>query len=132
MVNRVDRFPVGSGGASQRVDAKLEARALNRIHVHNVSQVTDVREDEVFLMGSPSLSGCGEGYSFHACIVSPQQLVGSVLHPARYVRVGGTAVCGVVLEATILGWVMRRRDHNAVREVLLAAAVVDENGPRDN
>src|ERR1700675_148031 len=107
MVNRVDRFPVGSGGASQRIHAKPEARAPNSIHVYNVSQVTDVREDEVFLMGAPSLDGCGEGHSFHACVVSPQELVRSVLYPAGYVCVGGTAVCRVVLEAAILGWVMR-------------------------
>src|SRR5882762_11362404 len=110
MVNRVDRFPVGSCGASKRVDPKPEARALNSIHIHNVSQVTDVRDDEVFLMGAASLDGCGEGHSFHDCVVSPQELVGSVLYPARYVCIGGTAVCGVVLEAAILGWVMRRRD----------------------
>src|SRR5882757_3522438 len=83
-------------------------------------------------MGGPGPDGHIERYPLHTYIVSSQEVVGSVLHPARYVRVGGTAVRRVVLEAAILGWVMRGRDHDAVREVPLAALVIYENGPRDN
>src|ERR1700676_4836192 len=99
MLYRVDRFPVGSGSASERVDPKLEPGVTNRVHVHDISQVLNVWDDEVFLMGAPSLDGCGEGHPLHACIVSSQEFVGSVLHPTRYVGVRRTAVRRIVLEA---------------------------------
>ena len=66
-------------------------------------------------------------------VVSPaQQFVGPVLDPVRHVGVGGAAVGRVVLEAAVLGRIVRRRDDDAVREVLLATAVVDEDGPGDD
>ena len=48
----------------------------------------------------------------------------SILDPARDARVGGAAVRRVVLEAAVLGRIVRRRDHDAVGETALAAAVV--------
>src|SRR5262249_12672014 len=42
------------------------------------------------------------------------------------------AVRRVVFETTIFRWIVRRRNHNAVRKVLLAAAIVDKDGMRDD
>ena len=61
-----------------------------------------------------------------------QQLVGALLHPPGHVGVGGPAVGRVVLEAAVLGRVVRGRDHDAVREMRGAAAVVHENRVRDH
>src|SRR5258707_15083004 len=83
-------------------------------------------------MSARRVDGRHEGDALHACVVSSQELVGSVLHPTRYICVGGAAIRRVVLKAAILGWIVRRRDHDAVREMLLKAAVIDENGSRDN
>ena len=48
-----------------------------------------------------------------------QQLVGPVLDPLRDVGVGRAAVGRVVLEAAVLGRIVRRRDDDAVGEVSL-------------
>src|SRR6266481_5959324 len=132
IVDSVDRFPIGSRCASKRIDAKPEAGALNRIHVNDISQVADVWHDKVFLMGAPSLDGCRVWRPLYASVVSSQEFVGPVLNPARYVGVGGTAITRIVFKAAILWRVVRRRDHDAVREVLLAAAVINQDGARDN
>src|SRR5580692_6433216 len=83
-------------------------------------------------MRARSLKGGCEWQAFHAFVVSSKKLIGPVLYPARYVSVRGTAVRRVVLEAPILGRVVRWRDHDAVRQVLLAGAVIDEDRARNN
>ena len=60
----------------------------------------------------------------HPRVACAQQLVRAILDPARHVGIGGAAVGRIVLEASILRRVVRRRDDDAVRQVFLAAAVV--------
>src|SRR5260370_1411859 len=78
------------------------------------------------------VDGRGEGHAIHAGIADPKQLVGPVLDPLRHVGISWAAVGWVVLESAILGGIVRWGDHDAVREVLLAAAVVDEDGARND
>src|SRR3984957_1341999 len=54
------------------------------------------------------------------------------LYPPVHPRVGGPAVRRVVLEAAVFRRVVGGRDHYAIGEVILAAAVVNQNRPRDN
>ena len=71
----------------------------------------------------------------HACTSATparEQRVGAVLNPLGHVGVRRSAVRRVVLEAAVLGRIVRGRDHDAVGEVGRAAAVVGENGPRDD
>src|SRR5262249_41597254 len=68
----------------------------------------------------------------YAAVFPPQKLVGTVLDPLGHVGIGWTAVGWVILEATVLRRVVRRRDDNAVGEMLFSATVVDENSVRDN
>src|SRR5271170_5049101 len=67
-----------------------------------------------------------------ACIARPQQIIRPVLDPLRHLGIGRTAVGGVVLEASVFRRVVRRRNYDAVSEMLLAAAVIDKNGSRDD
>ena len=83
-------------------------------------------------MRGPCLDGRSKRHALHAVVSAAQQFVGPVLDPVRHVGVGGTAVGRVVLEAAVLGRIVRRRDDDAVREMLLAAAVIDEDGSGDD
>src|SRR6188472_2133696 len=59
-------------------------------------------------------------------------MVGSVLDPARHRCLSGPAAWRVVLEATILRWIVRRRDDNAVCQSCRPPKIVErENGVRD-
>src|SRR5271166_4971219 len=79
------------------------------------------------------LDGFGEWNSLDPHVPRSQQFVRPVLDPAGHVGIGGAAVGRVVLEASILGRIVRRRDDDAVGEMILvfATAVVNENGARD-
>src|SRR6266446_5915553 len=81
---------------------------------------------------SDLVDGLGERDALYSGVVFSQQIVGSVLNPSRHACVGRTAVSRVVFEAAVLGRVVRWRDDDAIGEVLLTAAVVDQDGPRDH
>ena len=69
--------------------------------------------------------------ALHPCVAGAQQLVRAVLNPAGDVRIGRAAIGRVVLEAAVLGWIVRRRNHDAVGKMLFASAVVNQNGVRN-
>ena len=120
------------GRAAQRIDAQLEAGIADRIHIDDILQVVDIGQDEIFLVRGRCLDRRRERHSTHSGVARPQQLVGSIFDPLRYVGIGRSAIGRVVLEAAILGRIVRWRNDDAVREVSLSVAVVDENGPRDD
>ena len=50
LVDGVDRLPVMHGRAAERVDGELEVGGADCLHVDDVAQVIDVRQDEIFLV----------------------------------------------------------------------------------
>ena len=132
LVDGTDRFPIRQGGATERIDAEFQAGGPNGIHIHDVPQVVDVRQYEVFLVSGARLDRLFERHTLHTCIALLQQLVGPILNPPCHVGIRRTALRWVVLEATVLRWIVRGRDDNAVRDTLLATAIVDENRPRNH
>ena len=68
--------------------------------------------------------GVGALHINQACF---NQLVRTSCNPVRGRTVSRTTVRGVVFEATILGWVMARSDHNAVCLISVAAIVIGED-----
>ena len=75
------------------------------------------------------LQGQGVGNTSHRRVVAAQEGVGAVLDPGGHLGVGGSAVGRVVLEAAILGRVVRGSDDDAVGQTALATAVMHEDGP---
>ena len=76
---------------------------------------------------------CGhERHALHSSIVSAQQFVGAILHPARHVGIGRAAVGRIVFEAAVLRRIVRRRDDDAIGETGFASAIVNEDGTRDD
>ena len=126
-VHFVDRPPVAARGAAERVHPELQAGGTNGVHVDDVPQVLDVEPDEVLLIRGPGLEGPGERETFHAYVARAQQFVGPVLHPLRLIGVGRAAVGRVVLEAAVLRWIVGRCHDDAVRKVIGARAVVDQD-----
>ena len=75
---------------------------------------------------------CRERHAPDVPLRRRKELVRPVLDPARDVGVGGPAVRRVVLEAAILGRVVRGRDHDAVGQVRGASLISHENRARDD
>src|SRR5262249_25167511 len=61
-----------------------------------------------------------------------QQLVSAALNPLCYVGVSGTTIGRIVLETAVRRRVVRRRDDDAVGEILFTIPVINENCSRDN
>ena len=80
-------------------------------------------------MRSRGLHRLGERNSLDPRITSSQQFVRTIFDPMSHVGISRAAIGRVVFEAAILGRIVRRRDNNAVSQVFLASAVVNQNGP---
>src|SRR6516225_8372633 len=131
-VNGVDGLPVRSGSTAQWIDAEFQAGGADSLRVHHIPEVFDVGKDEIFLVsGRGAQRGCVR-YAFNNGFSTSEQFVRPVLDPSRRARVGRAAIRRVVLEASVLWRIMRRCDHNVIGEVIFAAAIVDQDGARDD
>ena len=96
-----------------------------------LAEVVDVGGDVVVAAGGGGGEGAGVRDFFHCGETRGNDLVGAVFDPFGGGGVGRAAVGWVVLEAAVLGWVVRGGDDDAVGEVDLASAIVGEDGVRE-
>jgi hypothetical protein len=59
-VNRIDRFPIRPCSSAQRINRQLEFGSTNGVYIHNILEIADVRENEVFLVRGCRLHGTTE------------------------------------------------------------------------
>ena len=119
-------------GKIASVKFQLEVGAANGIDVDDIAEVANVRKNKIFLSCGGRSNRFFERHAFDSGIFRAQQLVSTVLDPARHCRVGRAAVGRIVLETAVLRRVVRGRDDDAVGEVILTATVVNQNGSRDD
>src|SRR5438552_2493673 len=131
-INRVDWLPVMHGGATERVDGELQASAADSLHINDVAQIPYVGQDKIFVMRRLRAKSGLEPYPPYGTIPVPQKFIRAVLHPFGHMRFGRATMCGVVFETAVFGWVVRRRDDNAVREMPIAGAVVYKDRVRND
>ena len=125
-----DRGPVGDARAAQRVDAQPQPTRANGVQVDDRGQLVDVGGDVV--ASQRALHGLLVGDPLDALEAGVEQLVGLALDPGGHLGAGRAAVGRVVLEAAVLGRVVRRRDDDPVGGALAPAAVVREDRVRDD
>ena len=113
-VDGIDRLPIGQGRSTQRVHAKPEVSAANRIHVNNILEIANVRQDEIFLVSGRGADGFSKRNALDPCIPCSLQFVRAILYPAGHVDIGWTAIGRVVLEASVLRRIVRWRNDDAV------------------
>ena len=130
-IDRINRLPVRPSGAAEWIDAQLQISRANRLHIDDVVQILDIRQHEVLLVCRSSLEGRRGRHTLHTGIRGPQQLIGAVFDPTRNVCIRRPAVGRIVLETSILRWIVRRGDNNAIGQVFLATSVLNQNGMRN-
>src|SRR5580692_4075292 len=83
-------------------------------------------------MRAGGMDGPFERNAFYSFISCPQQMIGAILYPRRHIGIGRTSIGWVVLEASILGRIVRRRDDDAIGQMFFSIPVVNENRARDD
>ncbi len=131
-VDLVDRLPVVHAGAAKRIDRHAHTGRSDPIDIDDTPQVRYVRRHEVVIARRPRLCRGRIGHSPDLTVAAEHEGVSPFLDPRRHALIGRTAMRGVVLETAVARRVMRRRDHDAVRECPLAAAVVSEDRVGDH
>jgi hypothetical protein len=131
-IGGIDRLPVIDGGAAKRVDRETEPSGANGVHVDHVAQIVDIGKDEIFLVSRIGVDRNPEGNPLHAGIAVSQKLIGPVFDPLGRVGVGRPPIGWVVLEPAVRRWVVRGGNDNAIGQSIVAGAVVNEDGTRDD
>jgi len=132
LVGLCDRNPERQGAAAHRVSAEAQPSTLDRLDIDHIAQVLDVGPDEVVVM---DVTGAACGCQVHAADrLQPlgQDLVGAILDDLGHAGVRRAARGWIVLEAAIRWGVVRRRDDNAIGHTAFVAAVVGQDGMRDD
>ena len=125
-------LPVSQAGASEGVDADAESRPLEHLYVDHVPEIVDVAGQEIEAMHGHRPPRPLPGDPDYAPQPVSEELVGLVLDPVGHGSVGRATGGRVVLDAAVLRRVVRRRDHDAIREPRRAATVVREDRLRDH
>ena len=116
-----DRAPVVDAGAAERIDAELEAGAADRVHVDDAAEIGDVGFRKSWRCVVDALQRPLVRDALHAASrLASSSLACASIQPVTS-RIRRPAVRRVVLEAAILGRVVRRRDDDAVGEAAGAA-----------
>ncbi len=126
-----DPRPIMHAGAAERVDAHAYFGVPDDIHVQDVAEIVHIVFDVVVRVRGGRPPRRAIGCSLDAGRAGREQFIGAVLDPFGDVRICGTAVGRVVLEAAVVGRIVRGRDDDAVGQAGAAAAVVSENRMRD-
>ena len=121
-----NRAPIVNPGATKRIHAHIDVRAANRIHIEHAAEIAYVSIEKVMPVGGSGALGLLEGNPFHALEAAFQKPIGPGFDPSCDVVIRRPAVGRVVLEAAVVGRIVRRRDDDAVRQSCIAAAVVSE------
>ena len=123
-----DARPVVDAGSAEGIDGELESWCREGGEVDDVGEVVDVGGDVVVAVGVVGGEGACVGDALDVGEAGGDELVGAVLDPLGGGGVGGAAVGWVVLEAAVLGWIVRGGDDDAVGAVELEVGVVGEDG----
>ena len=125
-----DRVPVVDAGAAQRIGADPHPGVAYRVEVEHRRQVVDVRGEVVVGAGGVRGPGAGQRDAPDAGEAVAQVRVGGVLHGRCGLAARRPAVRRVVLEAAVIGRVVRRGDHDAIGQAGRAAPVVRQHRVR--
>ena len=123
--------PVVDAGPAERVDAQVNTRAADRVHIDDVPEIAHVGVEIVVPVRRAGAQRLLVWDALHALETVLHQRIGSGLDPARDVGVGGPAVRRVVLEPAVVRRIVRGRDHDTVGQSGAASAVVAQDGMRD-
>ena len=127
-----NRPPVVDPGAAERIHPQADLRAANGVHVDHIAEIANVGIEVVVPVRRGGAKRLLERNPLHTPQAVLEKLVCLRFDPIGDDVFRRPAVWGVVLEAAVMGRIVRGRDYDAVGESCLASAVVCENRVGDN
>ena len=127
--------PVVHSRAAERIHAQPQLRAADGLHVEHIGEIIDVRMEKIMPVRRRGALGLVESHSLHALQATFQKRISPRSNPSCDVLIGRPAVGRVVLEAAVVGRIVRGCNDDAVRESRISrrpAAVVREYGVGDH
>ena len=122
-----NRPPVVDAGATERIDPQADLCAANDLHVDYIAKVARVGVEVVVPMGCGRPKRLLERNSVNAPQATFEKLVRLHLDPVSDDWTRRPADWGIVLEAAVMGRIMRRRDHDAIGKTCFPPTVVRQN-----
>jgi hypothetical protein len=114
-------------GAPQRIDAELESRRSDRLHVDHLFQIGDIRFDVVDLVHVFGLQRPFKRHPLDSLAAFSKNFVGPFGNAAGHPSSGRSAVGRIVLEPAVFGWIVGGRDDHTVGKALLFVPVERQN-----
>ncbi len=114
------------------IGADAQAGGADDVHVDDGGEVFDVGLEQILAMRRWGGEGTFEGNAFDAGVIFAKQCVGAVLDPFGDIDIGGAGGGWVVFESAVAGRVVGGGYGDAVSEVGFAAAVIGEDGVRED
>jgi len=119
-----NRPPVVDSCAAKGVHTHAEFSAANGVHVDHACEISNVSIEVVVPVGRGGAKSSFEGNPLHALEGGFEKIVCFLFNPFRDDALRRSAAWRVVLEATVMGRIVRRSNDNTVSESSLAPAVV--------
>ena len=126
------RLPVVDGGTAQRIDADAHTGGADRLHRHHIFKVGDIGRDVIMRVRGGGFVRARIGDAFDTGQIFGQQLVCGLADPAGDIGIRRAAMGRIVFEAAFIGRIVRRADHDAVRQPGIAAVIIGEDGVADD
>ena len=116
-----NRPPVVDAGAAERIDPQADLRAANGLHVDHIAEISNVGVEVVVPVRCGGAQRLLVRNPVHAAQAAFEKLVRLRLDPVRDGWLRRPAVGWIVLEAAVMGRIVRRRDHDAVGKTCFSA-----------
>src|SRR5207247_10341330 len=114
-------------GPPELIHAPRDLRAPNALHDDHIAKVADVGRKVLALMCRAGAKSLLVRYPQYVPNAPRQKLVRLCFNPSGDPALRGTAVGRVVFKASVIGWLVRRRDHDAVGQPGLTPTVATDN-----
>jgi len=117
--------------AAEGIDADFHARGADRLHVDDVGKVGHVGTNVVVAVNAGGLVRAVIRNPLQAPQSVFQKCVRGTLDSGGDIGVGRSAIWRVILEAAVLGRIMRRGNHHAIGKTAGPVPVVGQDRMRD-
>src|ERR1017187_3053915 len=116
-----NRLPIVDTGTAEWIHSHTYLNIPNYIHIDYLTKIAHISIEVIIPMSGAGLKSLFVGNPFYILKAFLEKLVCFRFDPIGDVVICRAAVRGVVLETSVMRWIMRRRDHYSISESCLTS-----------